>query len=214
MLNAKQSLQQDSSLPPVLPGFRNINRYWDPKLNIHIAKIQPGEYYVGNQIEGISTVLGSCVAVCIRDRQARVGGMNHFMLPLDASQGVNKLLSNSTRYGNYAMEHLLNDIFKHGGRKENLEIKLFGGANVNSSSSNVGARNIEFAQEFFRVEGYELAAQDVGGNHPRKILYYPIDGKLLLKRLPITENKSISSIEKKYNHSIDKAPVGGEVDLF
>jgi len=202
------------SLPPALPGFSAINRYWDPKLNMPVAKIQPGEYYVGNQVEGISTVLGSCVAVCIRDPQAGVGGMNHFMLPLDASRGANKMISNAARYGNYAMEHLINDILKLGGNKRNFEIKLFGGSNVNASSNNVGEKNIAFARSYLTVEGYSLAAHDVGGPHPRRILYCPLDGKLLLKRLPITASGNVSKIENTYNHTIKKDPVGGEVDLF
>ena len=202
------------SLPPVLPGFSAINRYWDPKLGMAIAKIQPGEYYVSNQVESISTVLGSCVAVCIRDPKVGVGGMNHFMLPLDSSQGSNKVIGNAARYGNYAMEHLINELLKVGATKSNFEIKLFGGSNVNSSSNNVGQQNIVFARRYLEVEGYSLASHDVGGSHPRKILYSPFDGKLLLKRLPITSSKNISKVEKTYNRTIKKDPVGGEVDLF
>jgi len=201
-------------LPPALPEFRSINRYWDPKLNIAVAKIQPGEYYIGNQREGISTVLGSCVAVCIRDPQAGVGGMNHFMLPLDSSLGANKMLSNATRYGNFAMEHLINGLLKNGGNKNNFEIKLFGGSNVNSSTNNIGLDNVEFANKYLNLEGYTLSAQDVGGSHPRKIIYNPFDGNILLKRLPITSNINISETEKTYKRSIKKEPVGGEVDLF
>jgi len=200
--------------PPVLPGFSAINRYWDSKLNIAVAKIKPGEYYVSNQVEGISTVLGSCVSVCIRDPQARVGGMNHFMLPLDSSQGANKMISNAARYGNYAMEHLINDILKMGGNKNNFEIKLFGGSNINSSLNNVGAQNIEFAKNYLSMEGYSLKSHDLGGEHPRRILYYPLNGKLLLKRLPIASNSNVSDIENKYNRTIESQPVGGNVDLF
>jgi chemotaxis protein CheD len=215
MCPASVRLKNNKDLfPPALPGFRAINRYWDPKLNMAVAKIQPGEYYIGNQVEGISTVLGSCVAVCIRDPQAGVGGMNHFMLPLDASQGANKMISNATRYGNFAMEHLINGLLKNGGNKNNFEIKLFGGSNVNSSTNNIGLDNVEFAKKYLNLEGYTLSAQDVGGSHPRKIIYNPLDGNILLKRLPITSNKNISESENTYKRSIKKEPVGGEVDLF
>lgn len=200
--------------PSVIPGFEGINRYWDPKLNMPVAKIQPGEYYVGNQEEGISTVLGSCVAVCIRDPKAKVGGMNHFMLPLDSSQGANKMLSNANRYGNYAMENLINDILKMGGRKNNFEVKLFGGSNVNAAASNVGEKNIDFAKNYLKIEGYTLAASDVGGSNPRRILYCPLDGKLLLKRLPIASSNQVSDMENNYKITIKKEKVGGEVDLF
>ena len=212
--SGQSSMQNKQALPAALPGFIGINRYWDPKLNVAVAKIQPGEYYVSNQNEGISTVLGSCVAVCIRDRQAGVGGMNHFMLPVDANPNSSKIISNATRYGNYAMEHLINDIMQAGGCKKHFEIKLFGGANVNSSSSKVGDRNIEFAQEFFRMEGYSVTAQDVGGSHPRRILYYPLNGKLLLKRLPIAAGDQVFRSEDSYKQKIGKAPLGGKVDLF
>jgi chemotaxis protein CheD len=202
-----------SSFPPVLPGFSKINRYWEPKLGIAVAKIKPGEYYVGKQNEGISTVLGSCIAVCIRDPKARIGGMNHFMLPLDGKSGSSQMISNSTRYGNYAMEHLVNDILKNGGRKNRLEFKVFGGAKVNSFS-NIGDKNIEFVTDYLKLEGFSSIANDVGGSCPRRILYYPLSGKLLLKRLPVAASNTVSMAEEKYNQTIKKEPVGGEVDLF
>ena len=87
----------------------------------------PGEFYVTRHAEAVSTVLGSCVSACIRDTRLNVGGMNHFMLPLDASQGASawgEAASSATRYGNVAMERLVNEILKLGGRREDLEIKL------------------------------------------------------------------------------------------
>lgn len=113
-----------------LSGFEGIQRYWDRERQMPAAKILPGEYYVSNQNELITTVLGSCVSACIRDPVAGIGGMNHFMLPNSERgnwNGKHSIASNATRYGNFAMEHMINDILKHGGERGNLEVKVFGG---------------------------------------------------------------------------------------
>jgi len=98
-----------------LSGFESINRYWDRAHQMPAAKILPGEYYVTQQNEIITTVLGSCVSACIWDRAAGIGGMNHFMLPLShtGDWGGSGLISTATRYGNFAMEHMINDILKY-----------------------------------------------------------------------------------------------------
>jgi len=102
----------------IIPGFEKINRYWDKTLELNVAKILPGEYYVTASNEGVTTVLGSCVAACIRDRLFGVGGMNHFMLPIQSSDAQGGTFGLAERYGNFAMEHLINDILKNGGRRE------------------------------------------------------------------------------------------------
>ena len=104
-----------------IPGFEHINRYYDRTLDIPAAKILPGELFVSMQNEVIVTVLGSCVSACIRDTESGIGGMNHFMLPIQESlqNRVGADLSDSTRYGNWAMEYLINTILKFGGKKQN-----------------------------------------------------------------------------------------------
>ena len=134
-------------LPPVLQGFEGIKRYWDNATSISSAKLMPGEVYVSGRDEMIMTVLGSCVSACIRNPKTNVGGMNHFMLPQKATS-ASTLNSDSTaaRYGNWAMEVLINEILKYGGNKSELEVKLFGGGKVlDNLTVDIGKRNIDFA---------------------------------------------------------------------
>ena len=124
----------DTRLPPALPQFAHIKRAWDTELGVPVAKLLPGDYYVTRHDEAIFTVLGSCVSACVRECKMGIGGMNHFMLPLDQSGGTSawsdNLHSSATRYGNVAMEHLINDIMRLGGQRSNLEFKVIGGGKV------------------------------------------------------------------------------------
>ena len=98
------------NLKPSLPGFERINRYWDKQHDVQAAKILPGEYYVTNYHELVTTVLGSCVSACVRDKVFGIGGMNHFMLPISEGKGwggTNDIAGTATRFGNYAMEHMI-----------------------------------------------------------------------------------------------------------
>lgn len=202
--------------PPTLPGFETIKSYWDAQNKKYSARILPGEYYVSQGDEIISTVLGSCVSACVRDPIAGIGGMNHFMLPegSNCEHGISGCVSASARYGSYAMEHMINTILANGGRRERLEIKLFGGGKVLQSSTNVGDNNIRFVREYLRTEALPISGEDLGGLHPRKVLYFPLSGRVLLKKLPISKSTEVSQIELNYQHSIEQKPVAGEIDLF
>lgn len=201
------------SQPPALPGFENIKRWWDRSSEKLTARILPGEYYVSREDEIITTVLGSCVSACIRDPIIGIGGMNHFMLP--HGTGIGNIAGNdsATRYGSFAMEHLINDILSHGGKRERLEIKLFGGGNVLSGMTDIGSRNIAFVREYLRVETLPAVSEDLGGTHPRKINYFPATGKVMLKKLRRTSDNIIRQ-EENYRHSLEDNPVAGEIDLF
>jgi len=203
---------------PALRGFEQINRYWDSTLGIVAAKILPGEYYVTCSEEVIVTVLGSCISACIRDPLAGVGGMNHFMLPSSSESGTGRRpgpdLSAATRYGNYAMEHMINDILKHGGRRERLEVKIVGGGRIISNMSDVGRRNIEFVEHYLRCEGLHVVGRDVGGLNPRKVYYWPLSGAGKVKKLGSLHNATILDRESQYMHAIEQQPVAGEVELF
>lgn len=205
-------------LPPALPGFQGINRYWDTAHDMAAAKILPGEYYVTASTELVTTVLGSCVSACIRDRVFGIGGMNHFMLPISTDgkgwNGAEDMISTATRYGNYAMEHMINDILKHGGHKRHLEAKIFGGGRMMAALSDVGARNIEFVREYLKVEGIPLLSESVGDIYPRKVIYIPETGKVFVKRLKHLHNDTIIKRETDYRTEITREPVGGSVELF
>src|SRR5712675_2220073 len=205
--------------PPMLPGFDHMQRFWDAQLDSWTVKILPGEYYVTKGDEAVSTVLGSCISACIRDPRLNVGGMNHFMLPEDKSVGPNNWLDPAvglaTRYGSYAMESLINDLLKLGATSERLEIKLFGGGRVLSGMTDVGARNIDFLRSYIELEGYRIAAEDLGGTQPRKVVYFPASGRVKMRRLRPVENRIISHHEQLYLASIgSKAAGGGDVELF
>ncbi len=206
-----------ADMPPALEGFEGIKRYWDKTNDKYAAKILPGEVYVTAEDEVITTVLGSCVSACVRDPIFKVGGMNHFMLPL--SSGTGSWDSDgglSTRYGNYAMELLINEILKHGGSRKNLEVKIFGGGQVLSKtmSSNVGERNIRFVEEYLHLEGLKLVAKDVGDIYPRKVVFHPHTGLVRVKKLRNMHNRTVAERESAYMKTIDQQPVAGEIDLF
>ncbi|HZO23147.1 MAG TPA: chemoreceptor glutamine deamidase CheD [Steroidobacteraceae bacterium] len=208
-----------SRQPPMLPGFEHMQRFWDPQIGHWTVKILPGEYFVTQGKDAISTVLGSCISACVRDPVRNVGGMNHFMLPEDASGGPNAWLDPAvglaTRYGSYAMENLINDLLKLGAVRERLEIKVFGGGRVLSGLTDVGARNIAFIRNYVRLEGYRIAAEDLGGTQPRKVVYFPESGLARMRRLRPVENRIISHHEQLYLASIgSKAAGGGDVELF
>jgi chemotaxis protein CheD len=170
LLRSNSSASAASDIPECLPSFEHVNRYFDRQHGVHAAKILPGEYYVTLNDEMIITVLGSCVSACIRDPRARVGGMNHFMLPMTPDDVAAKAVAGeATRYGNYAMEHMINDILKLGGKRERLEVKLVGGGRILAQMTDVGKRNIAFVEEYVRTEALNVIGRDLGDIYPRKV---------------------------------------------
>ena len=203
-------------LKPSLRGFEHINRYWDKTQEIIAAKILPGEFYVTTQNEIIVTVLGSCVSACVRDPVFGIGGMNHFMLPLQGDNGSweKQGLGLATRYGSFAMEHLINEILKNGGARKNLEIKVFGGGKVLAQMTDVGDKNIRFVLDYIKTEGLNLISQDLGDIYPRKVHYHPKTGKVRVKKLRAMHNDTITAREREYMRNISSSKQEGEIDLF
>ncbi len=191
------------------------NLYYDRSFNLDAAKILPGEYYVTSRDMVLVTVLGSCVAACIRDHHNGIGGMNHFMLP-DNNADDTSPLSSSARYGTYAMEILINHITKLGARRPFLEAKVFGGGNVlkGFTVANVGQRNADFVLEFLATEKIRVVAQDLVDIYPRKIYYFPHSGKVMVKKLRNIHNDTIADREKDYSSRLQKSRVEGAVELF
>ena len=204
--------------PRALQGFGHIGFYWDRVHSRYAAKLNPGEYYVTTEDHLIMTVLGSCVSACVRDTVLGVGGMNHFMLPANdeaeaAARGRGYSASAANRYGSFAMENLVNDILKHGGARNRLEVKIFGGGKILNTMTDIGAKNIEFVREYLRTEGFRVTAEDVGTRFPRKVYYEPHSGRVRVKRLKQVEADVIAR-EETYRKTIDRKPVGGAVELF
>jgi chemotaxis protein CheD len=163
----------------------------------------------------LSTVLGSCVAACMWDRNAKVGGMNHFMLPGEGRSNEPDPIGLSGRYGAFAMEQLINELIKRGARKANLEVKLFGGGAVlkNFTAINVGERNAEFVLDFLRTEGIRVASQDLLDVYPRRVAFFPTSGRALCRKLAQAD-ASIVSAEQQYNARLNTSKVAGDVELF
>lgn len=195
----------------VVSGTR---RFYDPQFGATSVKIFPGEHYVASQRdEMLVTVLGSCVAACIRDAYTGIGGMNHFMLP-EQSNGTWDNDSSSMRYGNVAMERLINDILARGGMRRRLEIKVFGGANIWNGSANIGHRNADFVENYLSSEVLPIAAHHLRGQLPRRVHYFPATGKVLMLELPTTERASLVKDETSYKSQIQADPVAGSIELF
>lgn len=149
-----------------------------------LHKIHIGGVWAGHEPGVVRTVLGSCIAVCLRDPSARVGGMNHFLLPAGASGDAV-----SARYGVHAMELLINDCMKHGAQRSALEAKVFGGGHVlrvRETDGNVPQSNIKFALHFLETEGIPIVSRDLGGYAAREVYFFTDTGRILMKRLSDT----------------------------
>ena len=178
----------DARVFPVLPGY-------------HLVIAEPGA--------AVSTLLGSCVAACIRDKTTGIGGLNHFLLPgSDQSQ--------SSRYGVYAMEVLVNDILSAGSIRANLEAKVFGGAEVIASTghSRVGRKNATFVLDYLKSEGITVLAEDLGGSSARRVYFFPDTGKVRVQYLAPTETKRAAVGEAELSQRLETKPTTGSVELF
>lgn len=191
-------------------------------LNATVIKVFQGHCYVTDrEDEVLSTVLGSCVAACIRDPEKGVGGMNHFMLPgewkgsRDSTGKDSGLTSAGMRYGAFSMEQLINRILTAGGARHRLEVKLFGGGNVLRNAGDIGHRNALFVESFIKNEGLKIAARSLGGELPRSVFYFPTTGRVLVRTLPQAETASV--IEDEARQSIRtrrQVPDAGSIELF
>ena len=191
------------------------NLYYDPYFEIDAVKILPGEYYVSSRNLLMVTVLGSCVGACVRDRVSGIGGINHFMLP-DDRRNEDERVGSAMRYGDYAMEMLINQLLKLGARRERLEAKVFGGGNVlpGFTQNVVGERNARFVNEYLALEGIPVVSRDLLGNYPRKVYFFPADGRVLVKKLRSLHNDTIVERERSYRAKLRQSRVEGDVELF
>lgn len=189
------------------------SNYFDHAVGCKVVKLLPNEFYVTKEDVGLVTVLGSCVAACIRDPHLGLGGMNHFMLPEEADG--TKPTSASMRYGSYAMEVLVNQLIKAGARRDRLEAKVFGGGAVlpGMNSVNVGERNAAFVLRYLQMENIPIAAKDLMGDYPRKIYYFPRTGRALMKKM--RTGQDIADQERDVIKKMRSGNVGsGTVELF
>ncbi len=199
---------------PVLAGFEHIKRYWDATRDQVVAKVLPGEFYVSKNDELITTVLGSCIAACVYDDKLGIGGINHFMLPIQKGERIDQAHSLSCRYGNWAMEYLINEVLKNGASRANLKVKLFGGGKIISAMTDIGIGNISFANAYIAEEALNLVAHDMGGPWPRKIFFNPHNGKVQVKKLRNLHNNTIEKREVRYLHNLEQQTKATDIELF
>ncbi|MDR2188650.1 MAG: chemoreceptor glutamine deamidase CheD [Azonexus sp.] len=182
------------------------NRYYDRDFKVDAAKILPGEYFVTDHDMALVTVLGSCVAACIRDAETGIGGMNHFMLPDVGGRGRSGAASD---YGLAAMKSLIDHLLQAGARRHRLEAKVFGGAALlgGLTSSQVGARNAAFVLDYLKTERILVVARDLLGSQPRKLYYFPASGRALVKKLRRMPNDASFAHTRGYEDRLsgDKA---------
>jgi chemotaxis protein CheD len=204
---ADSGIVQSGSMVSARRFFDNASQTW-------MVKVLPGEYYVTSKPdEVLVTVLGSCVSACIRDPIKGIGGMNHFMLPHSRS-GSWAGDTQSTRFGNFAMEKLLNELLKAGCSRSALEIKMFGGGNVTDTQNAIGTENAEFAVRYLEAEGLRCAAKDLGGHLPRRIQYNPGTGKVVRRLLGGNESFAVVREETEYASRLTSHSPAGEIELF
>jgi len=189
-------------------------RIFDAQAQSWMVKVFPGEYYVTRKSdEVLVTVLGSCVAACIRDPIAQIGGMNHFMLPHHTSGNWGQD-SRSARFGNFAMEKLINELIKAGADRSRMEVKVFGGGNVTDTTNAIGSDNAEFVLRYLEAEGFRCAAQDLGGSLPRRIHYYPSTGRVVRKLLGSNDTYAVNREERDYGKRLLSQKTTGDIQLF
>ncbi len=140
---------------------------------IHVGQ---GEHQISSDPDVmLSTILGSCVAMCLRDPVAGIGGMNHFLLPEGNGTGNDQ----SRRYGAYAMELLINALLQQGARRERMEAKLFGGGRMFDTLKDVGRANADFAEKFMKDEGIPVVGGSLRGAGGRRVQYWPVSGRAM-----------------------------------
>lgn len=184
----------------------------------YARNVQPGAWFVDSE-KPMSTLLGSCVAVCLFDPQLKIGGINHFMLPdmgRSKNSDVDSMLS-----GNFAMEALLNALLTKGAKKVRLQAKAFGGGTIidtDAGSLSIGMRNANFAKEWLVREGIPLRSSDFLGPWSRKIIFLPFNGEAFCKRLVtnMVNAEVIAREERAYAETLKQQPksVENKIELF
>lgn len=189
------------------------SNYFDHKLDTTVHKINEGGVCVLSRSEHvIMTTLGSCISVCMFDPIIKVGGMNHFLLPEE--KNTERKDNFSMRYGNNAMEILLNEILKRGGQRSRIVLKAFGAGNVLSIKAEIGAKNQEFLKKYIADEDMALETCDLGGDYPRRVAFFPSTGKAFVKLLRRSSDRKIGQQEENFRKRIETQDLSGNIELF
>jgi chemotaxis protein CheD len=210
------ALRKMPALPHELGPAAVSRRLYSGQEGEYLTRLLPGETHTTDDPkETIVTILGSCIAACVRDPLSGIGGMNHFMLP-ESETGLSNAspFSAATLYGNFAMEMLINSVLGMGCSRSRLEIKLFGGANFTQGPAMIGKKNADFVLRYLANEGLRVAAADLGGGYGRRIHFHPASGKVKRLFLMGASEKRAEEEERKYQASLRAAPKEGSIQLF
>lgn len=201
----------------------NTHLFFDRALACQVRRLLPGEFAASFPApEGavMMTVLGSCVAVCLDDRQARISGMNHFMLPepmtsRDLARAGVDADNGSARYGSHAMELLINQMLSMGAQRTRLQARVYGGAQILAHRSDIGESNVRFALAYLKRERIRMQAGDTGGRLARKLYLDPATGIPVC--VPISRSLStVQGREARYALSLKQGVAcdSGRISLF
>lgn len=172
---------------------------------VHVIQ---GEFHVSDDPDVVmTTILGSCVAACMRDPIAGIGGMNHFLLPGETG-------GEGLRYGVQSMELLVNALLRMGARRDRLEVKLFGGARLIEGLTDVGSQNAAFAERFVRDEGLTAVGGSLRGDRPRRIQYWPVSGRARQALLEGAEKQVFATERPSIRPAAVAEPSDGALELF
>jgi chemotaxis protein CheD len=195
---------------PRRPGMASFF-FYEAHFRNEAVKVLPGEFFVHDEDILIMTTLGSCIAACLWDRERKIGGMNHFMLPDGGGA------ADSGRYGSFAMELLINEMIKLGATRSTMEAKVFGGGAVISgmNSINIGERNTNFVLDYLHTERITVVSKDVLDIHPRKVCFLPSSGRAMVKRLASANTEALVAQERAAaTRAAPAVATGGSIDLF
>jgi chemotaxis protein CheD len=195
---------------PRRPGMASFF-FYEAHFRNEAVKVLPGEFFVHDEDILIMTTLGSCIAACLWDRERKIGGMNHFMLPDGGGA------ADSGRYGSFAMELLINEMIKAGATRSTMEAKVFGGGAVISgmNSINIGERNTSFVLDYLHTERITVVSKDVLDIHPRKVCFLPSSGRAMVKRLASANTEALVAQERAAaTRAAPAVATGGSIDLF
>ena len=200
----------------------SLSTHWDEKFKCNVVNILSGDFYVSNHAEVICTILGSCISACIYDKEKRIGGMNHFILPeqLCSHQSQNiEVLENSyaSRYGAVSMERMINELVKQGGNMHNMQAKIFGGANIINAMSvtnDIGKKNTDFVRNYLKLENIPVLSEDVGGNHPRKVYFFSDSNDVYVKKTGNFHLRELIKSEHKYQRYLNTTIEEADIEIF
>ncbi|MEI8395274.1 MAG: chemotaxis protein [Rhodospirillaceae bacterium] len=192
-------------------GQGESRSYVDDRLGLRVLSVIVGDCVVSDETDSvITTTLGSCVATCLFDPEAGLGGMNHFLL----ADAADDRLSASARYGGAAMEQLINRMLSRTGRRDRLRAKVFGGGAINNFNSSVGTRNVEFVMSYLAYEGIPTVSWDVGGSQARAVRFFPVSGRTQRRLLAAAGTNDVVQTETAFADKLRASKIEGDVELF